>query len=183
MSVPPESTACGPCTPVTKMLSENLIIRKARLEDVKDIHKLLMDWAERDMLLARPLTQLYTHLRDFFVICSVHEPSEDNPGTETLLGCCALTIFWEDLAEIRSLAVQPETCGQGLGRLLMEAAVEEARALGLSRLFALTYQEAFFVKMGFSAVGKDSLPQKVWTDCINCPKFPNCDEIAVQRLL
>lgn len=157
---------------------DNLHIRKARLDDVKDIHHLLMGWADRHMLLARPLTQLYTHLRDFFVICSVNEQ-----GEETLLGCCALAIFWDDLAEIRSLAVKPETCGQGLGRLLMEAAVEEARELGLSRLFALTYQEAFFVKMGFSVVSKDALPQKVWTDCINCPKFPNCDEIAVQRLL
>lgn len=165
-------------TPHKAQQPENLHIRKASLGDVKKIHRLLMDWADRRMLLPRPLTQLYTHLRDFFVICSINDQ-----GEETLLGCCALTIFWEDLAEIRSLAVNPETCGLGLGRLLMDAAVAEARELGLARLFALTYQEAFFVKMGFSVVSKDSLPQKVWTDCINCPQFPNCDEIAVQRLL
>lgn len=155
-----------------------LLVRKARLADVKAIHHLLMEWAGRHMLLARPLTQIYTHLRDFFVICTV-----DEQGVETVQGCCALVIFWEDLAEIRSLAVSPEACGRGYGRMLMDAALEEARELGLTRLFALTYQEAFFNKMGFFMVGKDALPQKVWTDCINCPKFPDCDEIAVQRLL
>lgn len=162
----------------TVFISPSLMVRKARLADVKAMHHLLMAWAEKHMLLARPLTQLYTHLRDFFVICEV-----DEQGVETMRGCCALSIFWEDLAEIRSLAVDEAACGRGYGRILMDAAVAEARELGLSRLFALTYQEAFFAKMGFSVVGKDSLPQKVWTDCINCPKFPDCDEIAVQRLL
>lgn len=153
-------------------------VRQARLSDVKAIHHLLMLWSAKGMLLPRPLTQLYTHVRDFVVICTT-----DEDGRETVRGCCALAIFWEDLAEIRSIAVDPDMCGQGYGRRLLEAAVEEARNLGLTRLFALTYQEAFFARMGFAVVGKDELPQKVWTDCINCPKFPDCDEIAMQRLL
>lgn len=164
MSQPPVSPAC-------------VLVRKARLGDVKGIHALLMLWSKQGMLLPRPLTKLYTHVRDFSVICTIEN------GVETLRGCCALSIFWDDLAEIRSIAVDPAFMGQGFGRQLMDATLAEAKELGLTRLFALTYQEAFFARMGFSVVGKEELPQKVWTDCINCPKFPDCDEIAVQRLL
>lgn len=154
-----------------------VFVRKARLSDVKDIHHLLMLWSQKGMLLPRPLTHLYTHVRDFNVISVMED------GKETLRGCCALSIFWEDLAEIRSIAIDPNFVGQGMGKLLMDTALAEAKELGLTRLFALTYQEQFFARMGFSVVGKDELPQKVWTDCINCPKFPDCDEIAVQRFL
>ena len=145
------------------------LIRKARLLDVKPIHQLLMGCAAEGLLLPRSLTQLYQHLRDFFVI------EEDG----LVVGCGALSIIWEGLGEVRSLAVVKECRNKGYGRLLVEACANEARELGVTRLFALTYQVAFFERLGFAQVSKDVLPQKVWTDCVNCPKFPDCDEVAV----
>ena len=94
---------------------------------------------------------------------------------------CAAAVIWEDLAEIRSLFVREELRGKGYGRVLVEGCLEDARALGIRRLFTLTYKTEFFSKMGFVEVGKDVLPQKIWADCIHCPKFPDCDEIAMQR--
>ncbi len=162
------------------MRSEELVVvRKARIADVKPIHSLLMEWASKEMLLPRSLSQLYTHVREFFVI----ESQKRQEPAGTIIGCCALSIIWEDLAEIRSLAVMEAYCGRGYGRILMDAAEKEARELGLRRLFALTYQVAFFEHMGFAKVSKDTLPQKVWSDCINCPRFPDCDEVAVARVL
>ena len=158
----------------------SVVIRKARIADVKPIHGLLMEWASKEMLLPRSLSQLYTHVREFFVI----ESREQQTAVEKkIIGCCALSIIWEDLAEIRSLAVMEAYCGHGYGRLLMDAAEKEAREMGLKRLFDLTYQVAFFEHMGFAQVSKDTLPQKVWSDCINCPRFPDCDEVAVARIL
>lgn len=145
-------------------------IRKARMGDVKYIHKLLFDCAQRGQLLARSLSRIYGSIRDFYVV-------EDEAGG--LMGCCALSICWEDLAEIRSLAVAEDRRGQGLGRTLVTACLDEARELGLSRVFALTYEVGFFGHMGFAQVEKNDLPQKVWTDCLNCPKFPECDETAM----
>ena len=162
------------------MEDQSVVMRKARISDVREIHALLMAWAAREMLLPRSLSQLYTHLRDFVVLCTVRQ-TPDGELEEKVAGCCALTIFWEDLAEIRSLAVEGNECGKGYGRMLIEAAAAEAKELGISRLFALTYQVKFFSRMGFSTVAKESLPQKVWSDCINCPRFPDCNEVAVLR--
>ncbi len=152
----------------------HVIVRKALLSDAKAIHALLIPWSAKEVLLPRSLTQIYTHIREFFVLCR-----ESSGEAEQVLGCCALSIFWEDLAEIRSLVVHPEFCRLGYGRLLMNAVIAEARQFGLKRLFALTYQVVFFERIGFSEVAKDTLPQKVWSDCLNCPRFPNCNEIAV----
>jgi len=145
-------------------------VRKARMEDVKDIHALLLSTADEGMLLPRSLPQLYSHLRDFFVMLD---------AGNVLIGCGALAIMWEGLAEIRSLLVAPASRSLGGGRLLVRACLDEARELGLKRVFALTYQVAFFERQGFSVVPKDVLPQKVWMDCIHCAKFPDCDETAV----
>jgi len=145
-------------------------VRKARMEDVKDIHALLLSTAGEGMLLPRSLTQLYSHLRDFFVM---------RDAGDVLIGCGALSIMWEGLAEIRSLLVAPACRSSGGGRLLVRACLDEARELGLRRVFALTYQVAFFERQGFSVVSKDVLPQKVWVDCVHCAKFPDCDETAV----
>ncbi len=147
-------------------------IRKARMQDVKQIHRLLMDCAENGLLLPRPLNQLYGHLREFFVV----DPDDGSPVT----GCCALSIVWDGLAEVRSLAVESATRGGGFGRKLVDACLSESVTLGIYTVFTLTYQDNFFQKMGFEVVSKDVLPQKVWADCINCPKFPECDEIAMQ---
>lgn len=147
-------------------------IRKARMQDVKAIHKLLMECSGQGLLLPRPLNQLYGHLREFFVI--------DPDDGASIVGCCALAIAWDGLAEVRSLAVDESARKMGFGRKLVDACLSEAVTLGIYKVFTLTYQDSFFRKMGFVEVSKDVLPQKVWADCINCPKFPECDEIAMQ---
>ncbi len=145
-------------------------VRKARMTDVRPIHNLLTTCAADGLLLPRSLSQLYGHLRDFYVV-------EDESGG--LVGCAALSIVWENMAEVRSLAVAHDIRRQGCGRMLVEACIAEARELAIRKLFALTYQLPFFQALGFSLVEKDVLPQKVWMDCIHCPKFPDCDENAV----
>ena len=148
-------------------------LRKARITDVKGVHKLLMNTnADDGLVLPRSYNQLYSHLRDFFVVV-------DDGDEDTVLACCALSICWENLAEVRSLVVSREQRGQGLGRRLVEACVSDALTLGIYRVFALTNTTPFFARMGFTEVSKDSLPQKVWSDCLNCPRFPDCDEVAM----
>jgi amino-acid N-acetyltransferase len=148
-----------------------IYVRKARIEDVRTIHALLMECSKQGLLLPRSFNQLYSHLRDFFVL------GQDQGGS--ILGCCALSIAWEDLAEVRSLAVAAQCRGQGWGRRLVEACLSDAITLGIYRVFTLTYQAHFFERLGFQVVSKDNLPQKVWADCLHCPKFPDCDEIAM----
>lgn len=155
-------------------MADTYTLRKACMGDVRTIHRLLMDCAKQSLLLPRSLNQLYGHIRDFYVVTDDRE----GPGGP-VAGCCALSICWEDLAEIRSLVVDPAHMKRGLGRRLVGACLDEAAFLGLSRVFALTYVVDFFGHMGFSVVTKDSLPQKVWSDCINCPRFPECDETAM----
>jgi len=144
------------------------MIRHARIPDVKSIHKLLLGYANEGQLLGRSLADIYDALRDFYVY-------EDDGE---ILGTCALSICWEDLAEVRSLAVKSGFSGRGIGRKLVETCLEEARDLGLKKVFALTYQPEFFLKLGFLEIEKSELPHKIWTDCLNCVKFPDCDELA-----
>jgi amino-acid N-acetyltransferase len=146
-----------------------MIFRKAKITDVEEIHALINYYAERGLMLARPRTQLYEGLREFTI-------AEEQ---ERLVGAGSLHITWDNLAEIRALAVTPEQCKNGIGRKLVDLFLEEARELALPRVFALTYQQKFFEKCGFNTIPKESLPQKVWRECVNCPKFPYCDEIAM----
>jgi RNA 3'-terminal phosphate cyclase (ATP) len=146
-------------------------IRKARAEDVPAIQKLVAYFAARGELLPRTLNEIYQHLRDFFV-CEVHGE---------VVGIAALSLYWEDLAEVRSLAVAQEQGGQGLGAALVHACLEEAARLGIGRVFALTYRPGFFEKLGFQGIDKRELPQKIWKDCIRCAKFACCDEVALIR--
>ncbi|RII30393.1 MAG: GNAT family N-acetyltransferase [Geobacter sp.] len=145
------------------------MIRKAQINDVKDIQKLLTAYASRGDMLSRSLSELYEAIRDFYVA------KEDNH----LLGTAALHIVWDDLAEIRSVAVAEEAGRKGIGSLLVRACIDEARQIGLKRLFCLTYKPDFFAKHGFRLVDKSELPHKVWGDCIKCVKFPDCDENAM----
>ena len=147
------------------------MIRKANIQDIKAIHRLLQEYGKKEELLARPLSQLYDHLRDFSVYMD-----ENN---QQLTGCCALQICWENLAEIRSLAVIDEYHGKGVGRQLVSRALAEADSYGITRIFTLTYQPSFFRKLGFKDIDKSELPHKVWSDCINCSKFPDCNEEAL----
>jgi amino-acid N-acetyltransferase len=149
----------------------DLYLRKARIPDVKAIHGLLMNSAGMGLLLPRSLSDLYKHLRDFAVLA--------DRDAEAVYGCCALSITWEDIAEIRSLAIAEEERGRGWGKRLAESCMSEAVTLGLFRVFTLTYRVDFFARLGFKVVEKEVLPQKVWADCLNCPKFPGCDETAM----
>ncbi len=146
-------------------------IRKAHIRDVAIIQKMLGRFAQQGKLLPRSLSELYTNIRDMFVV------RDEESGQ--VVGCCSLHIIWEDLAEIRSLAVDEGRQGKGYGRQLVEACLEEARALGIQRLFTLTYETAFFEHMGFRVVDKNVFPHKIWADCLHCPKFPECDEVAL----
>lgn len=148
------------------------MIRKTDIKDIRSIHELLGYYADQGLLLPRSLSELYVHLRDFFVI-------EDRNKKGSVIAVCALGICWENLAEIRSLAVAQDQQGKGLGSQLVEVCLEEARSLGLKKVFALTYIPEFFSSLGFSEVEKSTLPHKVWADCLKCPKFPDCDEIAM----
>ena len=148
-------------------------VRPAAIHDVPEIHHLLEIYASQGNLLPRTMNELYRHLRDFFVI--------EIDGR--VAACGALEIFTETLGEVRSLVVVDEHKGQGLGRLLVERIIAEAAALGLKRLMALTYVPAFFHKLGFQTVPKETLPEKVWSVCVKCYKFNHCDEIAVLKEL
>ena len=149
------------------------MIRKAILQDARQIHKLLLSYAKDGLVLSRSLMEIFEAIRDFYVFV------ED----DRVIGAAALNICWEDLAEVRSLVVHEDYGGRGIGRHLVEACISEARQLGIGRVFALTYQQTFFEKLGFKVIEKSELPQKIWGDCIKCAKFPECDEIALSLSL
>jgi amino-acid N-acetyltransferase len=151
------------------------MIRKATIKDIKPIHELLQLYGEQGKLLARPLSELYDHVRDFYV--------HWKDGGDTLQGCCALQFCWEDLAEIRSLAVSPEFTGQGIGSDLTRQALQEAAAFDVRQIFTLTYEPDFFRRFGFKTIDRSELPLKIWADCIICVKFPDCDETAMVKTL
>lgn len=151
------------------------MIRKAIIKDVKEIHGLLQLYAKQGLMLARPLSRIYDHLRDFFVYV--------DDATNRIGGFCALQICWEDMAEVRSLAVHPDFTGRYAGRDLVAACLNEARQMGIAKVFTLTYQDKFFAKQGFKVIDHAELPLKIWSDCIVCPKYPDCDEIAMMIIL
>ena len=149
----------------------SLTIRKARIGDVKKMHKILSAYTTEGTVLPRSLSELYDQLRDFIVAAE--------PGDGSIVGTCAMHICWDDIAEIRSLAVVDGYQRAGTGTALVNACIEEARQLEVDRIFVLTYAVKFFRKFGFKKVDKAVLPHKVWSDCIKCVKFPDCDEEAL----
>ena len=155
------------------------MIRKATIEDIKPIHALLKHYGDKGVLLARPLSKLYDHVRDFLV----YVDPENKDSDKKIVGFCALQFCWEDLAEIRSLAVREDYFDQTIGTQLVKAAFEEARKFKIKKLFTLTYKPEFFKKFGFTRIDKSDLPIKIWADCILCVKFPDCDETAMLKPL
>lgn len=147
------------------------MIRKARIEDIKQIQSLINFFAKQDLMLQRSLNELYENLRDFWV--------EDENGK--IVGCCALHISWDDLAEIKSLAVTRKKQREGIGKKLVFACLDEAKDLGAKSIFVLTYKPEYFRKFGFKRIKHSDLPHKIWAECINCYKFPNCQEIAMVK--
>lgn len=183
------------------------VVRRATLSDVEDMHRLINYFAGQGLMLPKSRSQLYQNIRDFFVALvanaaekafsgkSCVQTSLPPPRSETekpfpskkenlFAGCGALHVLSPlpgavDLGEIRSLAVDARFHGNGVGRLIVQELLRDARVLGLPRVFVLTYQKEFFERLGFVEVDKATMPQKVWGECIDCPKFPNCDEIAM----
>ena len=144
-------------------------VEKATIKDADQMHKLINYFADKGEMLARPLSEIYENIRDYFVI----------KKGKRVIACAALHVSWLDLAEIKSVAVAEESQRQGVGDQLVAACIKEARELDLPTIFCLTYKPAFFERFGFSQVDKMELPHKVWTECYRCPKFPNCDEVAL----
>jgi len=144
-------------------------VEKARIRDAATIHQLINYFADKGEMLPRALSEIYENIRDYFVV------RQD----ERVIACVALHVNWSDLAEIKSLAVAEDSQKEGTGAQLVEACLNEAKGLGIPTVFCLTYKPAFFEKLGFSQVEKTELPHKVWGECYLCPKFPNCDEVAL----
>jgi amino-acid N-acetyltransferase len=148
------------------------MLRKARIGDVKTIHRLINISSGKGEMLPRSLMDIYGSLRDFFVY--------QDDGHDEIQGICAMNIIWENLAEIRSLHVDEKHRGKGIGRKLVEACISEAITLELFRIFTLTYKREFFQKIGFQEVDRSALPEKIWADCFRCSKYPDfCDEVAM----
>ena len=156
-------------TPCARMRRMEAKLRRARVDDVPIMQRLINAFADRGEMLPRSLSEIYENLRDHIVV------DADN----TVVGCCALHIAWGDLAEIKSLAVDEKHGGAGLGSDLVRFCLDEARELGLPRVFVLTFIPAYFERFGFRQVEKAELPQKVWSECIRCPKFPDCGEVSL----
>ena len=144
-------------------------VEKAKIQDVPQMHQLINHFADKGEMLPRPLSELYEDVRDFFVV---------REGDKTV-ACAALHVNWDDLAEVRSVAVAEFYQQQGIGAQLIEACLKESEELGIRTVFCFTYQPDFFKRLNFAEIDKMELPRKVWTDCLRCPKFPNCDEVAL----
>lgn len=150
-----------------------MLFRKAKMSDVENIYNLINLYADKGLMLHRTLPNLYQKIREFTII-------EKNG---VIIGVGSLHILWKDLAEICSLAIHPEHTNNGLGMGMVNKLIGESKELEIERVFTLTYQPEFFQKCGFTSIEKEELPQKVWMECINCPKFPNCDEMALIKNL
>jgi amino-acid N-acetyltransferase len=155
---------------MTPFMPENPTIRKAQLRDVNEISRIVNFYAEKQQMLRKTHLQLYENLRDFSVV-------EDGAGG--ILACGALHIYWENLAEIRAIAVTEGMDRKGIGTILAERLIEEAREFGLEEVFCFTYVPKFFNTLGFIQVEHSVLPLKVYNECFQCPKFNKCDEIAM----
>jgi amino-acid N-acetyltransferase len=144
-------------------------VEKARMGDAPPIHQLVNGFADKGEMLPRALSEVYENIRDFFVV--------RNEGN--VVACASLHIYWSDLAEIRGVAVSEDCQGRQMGRSLIEACLREAKDLDIPEVFCLTFKPSFFEKLGFRQVDTMHLPRKVWAECYRCPKFPNCDEVAL----
>jgi amino-acid N-acetyltransferase len=154
-------------------MKADIKVDRARVSDGSSIHRLISHFADKGEILPRALSEIYDGIRDYFVV---------RKG-DRVIACAALQVTWVDLAEIRSLAVDEQEQNQSIGSLLTQACLEEAKELGIPRVFCLVRKPAFFERHGFQLIDRAELPQKVWAECYRCPKFPNCDEVALIRHL
>ncbi len=148
---------------------KTLAVEKAKISDAPQIHKLANHFAQKGVMLPRALSEIYENIRDFLVI----------RDGEKVVACASLHVYWSDLAELRGVAVAEEYQNRRLGAKIVEACINEARELGIPQAFCLTYRAPFFERQGFKRVDKAELPRKIWSECYRCPKFPDCDEVAM----
>ena len=148
-------------------------VDRARVSDADPVHRLISRFADKGEVLPRALSEIYDGIRDYFVVRKEGR----------VVACGALHVTWVDLAEIRSLAVDEQEQKQKIGSLLVQACLDEAKELGIPKVFCLVRKPVFFERHGFELIDKTELPQKVWAECYRCPKFPNCDEVALIRHL
>ena len=150
-------------------MKADIKVDRARVTDANSMHRLISHFADKGEMLPRALSEIYDGIRDYFVV---------RKG-DRVIACAALQVTWADLAEIRSLAVDKEEQNRRIGSLLIQACLKDAKELGIPRVFCLVRKPAFFEKHGFQLIDKKELPQKVWAECFRCPKFPDCDEVAL----
>ncbi len=162
-------------------MDSDIKVRRAKVGDVHQIVALINSYAEKGEMLYRSQSQVLQQVRNYFVAVEKSgESSDGQPVEEKIIACGSLDITWNDLAELRSLAVSDKVQGKGLGTLVVGALMDDAVELGLKHVFALTYKPHFFERLGFRIIDKQLLPHKVWNICIDCLKFPVCDEVAMQ---
>ncbi len=154
-------------------MKADIKVDRARVGDASSVHRLISRFADKGEVLPRALSEIYDGIRDYFIV---------RKG-DRVVACAALHVTWVDLAEIRSLAVDEQEQKQKIGSLLVQACIDEAKELGIPKIFCLVRKPAFFERHGFQLIDKTELPQKVWAECFRCPKFPNCDEVALIRHL
>jgi amino-acid N-acetyltransferase len=154
-------------------MKADIKVEKARVSDANSMHRMISYFADKGEMLPRALSDIYEGIREYFVV----------KEGDQVVACVALHVTWVDLAEIRSLAVAEQEQNQRIGSLLIQACLKEAKELDIPKVFCLVRKPAFFEKHGFQLVDKTELPQKVWAECYRCPKFPNCDEVALIRYL
>ena len=148
-------------------------IRLAKVNDVKDMHELINIHAQKKEMLARPLSELYENIQEFVIA----------EYKNKVIACCALHVTWEDLAEVKALAVNEKYQKKGIGSRLVYQCHKNAIRLGVKKVFALTFKPKFFIKLGYKKISKSKLPHKVWGECIRCPSFPDCGEVSLMRML
>ncbi|MBI4328911.1 MAG: N-acetyltransferase [Chloroflexi bacterium] len=156
---------------LAELATKDRRLERARIADVPQLHTLINYFADQGDLLHRSMSELYENVRDFIVV----------KEGEKVVACASLHVNWEDVAEIKSVAVSTPLQGQGIGALLIEQSIEDAVDLGLKRVFVLTHKPGFYERLGFQRADVLSFPRKVWSECIRCPKFPSCNEIAMDR--
>ena len=154
-------------------MKTDIKVDRARVGDGSSMHRLISYFANRGEMLPRALSEIYEGIRDYFVVRK----------RGRVIACAALHVTWVDLAELRSLAVDEKEQNQRIGSALVQACLKEAKELGIDKVFCLVRKPAFFERHGFQPIDKRELPQKVWVECYRCPKFPNCDEVALIRRL
>jgi amino-acid N-acetyltransferase len=154
-------------------MKADIKVDRARVSDANSMHQMISHFADKGEVLPRALSEIYEDIRDYFVVRK----------RGRVIACAALHVAWVDLAEIRSLAVDEQEQNQMIGSSLVDACLEEAKELGIPRVFCLVRKPAFFEKHGFQLIDKTELPHKVWAECYRCPKFPDCDEVALIRHL